>query len=73
MNIQNIVTTNNERNFYSIDPRLNVVDLQWKETSPDQLMDYKLKCVFENPRGAILNVSWDYLSQAYIKWITQSR
>ncbi|VVC86187.1 unnamed protein product [Leptidea sinapis] len=25
---------------------------QWKEISPDQLMDYKLRCVFEIPSGA---------------------
>lgn len=23
--------------------------LQWKDTDPSQIMDYKLKCVFENP------------------------
>ncbi|XP_073953195.1 VAMP-associated protein 33kDa isoform X2 [Choristoneura fumiferana] len=39
------------------------IDQVWKETSPDQLMDYKLKCVFENPRGAILNDAGDTAAQ----------
>lgn len=34
--------------------------LQWKEISQDQLMDYKLKCVFETPRGTNLNVSLEF-------------
>lgn len=29
---------------------LGITDLfQWKDINPDQLMDFKLKCVFENP------------------------
>ncbi|XP_053623806.1 vesicle-associated membrane protein-associated protein B/C-like isoform X2 [Plodia interpunctella] len=35
------------------------IDQVWKEISPDQLMDYKLKCVFETPRGTNLNDSGD--------------
>ncbi|XP_039763513.1 vesicle-associated membrane protein-associated protein A-like isoform X4 [Pararge aegeria] len=35
------------------------IDQVWKEISPDQLMDYKLKCVFESPRGANQNDSGD--------------
>ncbi|XP_034839770.1 vesicle-associated membrane protein-associated protein A isoform X4 [Maniola hyperantus] len=31
------------------------IDQVWKEISPEQLMDYKLKCVFESPRGANIN------------------
>lgn len=33
-----------------------LVYFQWKDINPDQLMDYKLKCVFETPRGTNLNV-----------------
>ncbi|KAJ0183821.1 hypothetical protein K1T71_000244 [Dendrolimus kikuchii] len=35
------------------------IDQVWKEISSDQLMDYKLKCVFDAPRGANLNDSGD--------------
>ncbi|XP_034839769.1 vesicle-associated membrane protein-associated protein B isoform X3 [Maniola hyperantus] len=35
------------------------IDQVWKEISPEQLMDYKLKCVFESPRGANINDSGD--------------
>lgn len=27
----------------------NLPYLQWKDVDPNQIMDYKLKCVFENP------------------------
>ncbi|CAH2103215.1 unnamed protein product [Euphydryas editha] len=39
------------------------IDQVWKEISPDQLMDYKLKCVFETPRGANLNDAGDNATQ----------
>ncbi|XP_063633710.1 vesicle-associated membrane protein-associated protein B isoform X1 [Cydia splendana] len=39
------------------------IDQVWKETSPDQLMDYKLKCVFETPRGTNLNDAGDVPAQ----------
>ncbi|KAL4717427.1 hypothetical protein ACJJTC_000576 [Scirpophaga incertulas] len=39
------------------------IDQVWKEISPDQLMDYKLKCVFENPRGSNLNDAGDNIAQ----------
>ncbi|XP_045458640.1 vesicle-associated membrane protein-associated protein B [Melitaea cinxia] len=39
------------------------IDQVWKEISPDQLMDYKLKCVFETPRGANLNDAGDNVAQ----------
>ncbi|KAJ2954331.1 hypothetical protein O0L34_g2589 [Tuta absoluta] len=39
------------------------IDQVWKEISPDQLMDYKLKCVFETPRGTILNDAGDNAAQ----------
>ncbi|XP_023949880.1 vesicle-associated membrane protein-associated protein B isoform X3 [Bicyclus anynana] len=42
------------------------IDQVWKEISPDQLMDYKLKCVFETPRGANLNDSGDTAPPAEI-------
>ncbi|RVE41986.1 hypothetical protein evm_013361 [Chilo suppressalis] len=35
------------------------IDQVWKEISPEQLMDYKLKCVFETPRGTNLNDAGD--------------
>ncbi|XP_026763194.1 vesicle-associated membrane protein/synaptobrevin-binding protein isoform X3 [Galleria mellonella] len=41
----------------------NNIDQVWKEISPDQLMDYKLKCVFETPRGTNLNDSGDNAAQ----------
>ncbi|PZC74709.1 vesicle-associated membrane protein-associated protein B isoform X1 [Helicoverpa armigera] len=37
------------------------IDQVWKEISPEQLMDYKLKCVFESPRG--LNDAGDNVAQ----------
>ncbi|XP_045784019.1 vesicle-associated membrane protein-associated protein A isoform X2 [Maniola jurtina] len=43
------------------------IDQVWKEISPDQLMDYKLKCVFESPRGANLNDSGDTAPSDIIK------
>ncbi|XP_013162225.1 PREDICTED: vesicle-associated membrane protein-associated protein A isoform X5 [Papilio xuthus] len=39
------------------------IDQVWKEISPDQLMDYKLKCVFETPRVSNLNDSGDNAAQ----------
>ncbi|XP_049884783.1 vesicle-associated membrane protein/synaptobrevin-binding protein isoform X1 [Pectinophora gossypiella] len=39
------------------------IDQVWKEISPDQLMDYKLKCVFETPRGTNLNDAGDNVAQ----------
>ncbi|XP_026727962.1 vesicle-associated membrane protein-associated protein B isoform X3 [Trichoplusia ni] len=39
------------------------IDQVWKEISPDQLMDYKLKCVFESPRGTNLNDAGDNVAQ----------
>ncbi|CAG9137241.1 unnamed protein product [Plutella xylostella] len=33
------------------------IDQVWKEISPDQLMDYKLKCVFETPGSTNTHVS----------------
>ncbi|XP_013189147.1 vesicle-associated membrane protein-associated protein B/C isoform X3 [Amyelois transitella] len=39
------------------------IDQVWKEISPDQLMDYKLKCVFETPRGTNLNDAGDNAAQ----------
>lgn len=39
------------------------IDQVWKEISPDQLMDYKLKCVFESPRGTNLNDAGDNAAQ----------
>ncbi|CAH0578131.1 unnamed protein product [Chrysodeixis includens] len=39
------------------------IDQVWKEISPDQLMDYKLKCVFESPRGTNLNDAGDNVGQ----------
>ncbi|KAG6446489.1 hypothetical protein O3G_MSEX004489 [Manduca sexta] len=39
------------------------IDQVWKEISPDQLMDYKLKCVFETPRGTNLNDAGDTAAQ----------
>ncbi|XP_004929901.1 vesicle-associated membrane protein-associated protein B isoform X2 [Bombyx mandarina] len=39
------------------------IDQVWKEISPEQLMDYKLKCVFETPRGTNLNDSGDNAAQ----------
>ncbi|KAM3968721.1 VAMP-associated protein 33kDa isoform 3-T3 [Aphomia sociella] len=41
----------------------NNIDQVWKEISPEQLMDYKLKCVFETPRGTNLNESGDNAAQ----------
>lgn len=35
------------------------IDQVWKEISSEQLMDYKLKCVFETPHGTILNDAGD--------------
>ncbi|XP_059062344.1 vesicle-associated membrane protein-associated protein B isoform X3 [Achroia grisella] len=43
--------------------KLSNIDQMWKEISPDQLMDYKLKCVFETPRGTNLNDSGDNAAQ----------
>ncbi|KAJ8737162.1 hypothetical protein PYW07_000433 [Mythimna separata] len=39
------------------------IDQVWKEISPDQLMDYKLKCVFDSPRGTNLNDAGDNVAQ----------
>ncbi|KAL0902515.1 hypothetical protein ABMA27_000368 [Loxostege sticticalis] len=39
------------------------IDQVWKEISPEQLMDYKLKCVFETPRGTNLNDAGDNVAQ----------
>ncbi|XP_026317966.1 vesicle-associated membrane protein-associated protein A isoform X2 [Hyposmocoma kahamanoa] len=39
------------------------IDQVWKEIAPDQLLDYKLKCVFETPRGTNLNDSGDTAAQ----------
>ncbi|CAK1588162.1 unnamed protein product [Parnassius mnemosyne] len=39
------------------------IDQVWKEISPDQLMDYKLKCVFETPRVSNLNDAGDNAAQ----------
>lgn len=39
------------------------IDQVWKEIGQDQLMDYKLKCVFEAPRGTNLNDSGDNVAQ----------
>ncbi|XP_035433636.1 vesicle-associated membrane protein/synaptobrevin-binding protein isoform X1 [Spodoptera frugiperda] len=39
------------------------IDQVWKEISPDQLMDCKLKCVFESPRGTNLNDAGDNVAQ----------
>ncbi|CAG9781908.1 unnamed protein product [Diatraea saccharalis] len=39
------------------------IDQVWKEISPEQLMDYKLKCVFETPRGTNLNDAGDNATQ----------
>ncbi|XP_046977622.1 vesicle-associated membrane protein-associated protein B isoform X3 [Vanessa cardui] len=39
------------------------IDQVWKEISPDQLMDYKLKCVFDTPRGTNLNDAGDTATQ----------
>ncbi|KAI5631870.1 MSP (Major sperm protein) domain-containing protein [Phthorimaea operculella] len=39
------------------------IDQVWKEISQDQLMDYKLKCVFETPRGTNLNDAGDNAAQ----------
>ncbi|GBP96147.1 hypothetical protein EVAR_26077_1 [Eumeta japonica] len=35
------------------------IDQVWKEINPEQLMDYKLKCVFETPQGVALPDSGD--------------
>ncbi|CAK1554066.1 unnamed protein product [Leptosia nina] len=39
------------------------IDQVWKEIHPNQLMDYKLRCVFESPREAVLNDSGDTAAQ----------
>ncbi|XP_045510298.1 vesicle-associated membrane protein-associated protein B/C isoform X1 [Colias croceus] len=39
------------------------IEQVWKEISPDQLMDYKLRCVFETPRGTNLNDAGDNAAQ----------
>ncbi|XP_068618079.1 vesicle-associated membrane protein-associated protein B/C isoform X2 [Battus philenor] len=39
------------------------IDQVWKEISNDQLMDYKLKCVFETPRVPNLNDAGDNAAQ----------
>lgn len=40
------------------------IDQVWKEISPDQLMDNKLKCVFDSPRGPTnLNDAGDNVAQ----------
>lgn len=45
-----------------------VLSLQWKEIAPDQLLDYKLKCVFETPRCISLSVSKNFTLFNYLSF-----
>lgn len=61
INIEQVVGTDMNWPFVVIIYNTIMINIifyfQWKEISPDQLMDYKLKCVFDTPRGTNLNVS----------------
>ncbi|KAG6441416.1 hypothetical protein O3G_MSEX001816 [Manduca sexta] len=39
--VQSVIAPDSKTHMYEV----------WKEVSPDQVMEYKLKCVFETPRG----------------------